>query len=296
MSQAATPPSSSDVAAPPARAINARLFVIGCARSGTTLLQSFLAAHPQVLSFPETAVFSRLFVAPLAGDASANMPAGRIAAARERASTFLDAVGRRELTELLAGPDASIAEFARSFVDVLDRLALDGGKQGWTEKTPKHLALVPEIRQLVPGARFILVLRDGRQNVASLYDAARRYPNVWWPAGLDDLDQAIQRWNQSARRARQLRGDADVLLVRYEKLISHTVAVLQEICAFAGLSFKRDMVERRAEVAREVVGPGEPWKAGVFETVQPAGNDKFDRLFTTLQKAYIEARLERIDF
>src|SRR5271167_4804558 len=40
--------------------IAGRLFVVGCPRSGTTLLQSLLAAHPSVHSFPETAVFGRL--------------------------------------------------------------------------------------------------------------------------------------------------------------------------------------------------------------------------------------------
>jgi hypothetical protein len=31
-----------------------RLFLVGCPRSGTTLLQSLLAAHPQIASFPES--------------------------------------------------------------------------------------------------------------------------------------------------------------------------------------------------------------------------------------------------
>ncbi|NJL55543.1 sulfotransferase [bacterium] len=30
------------------------LFLVGCPRSGTTLLQSMLASHPQIASFPET--------------------------------------------------------------------------------------------------------------------------------------------------------------------------------------------------------------------------------------------------
>ncbi|MGC1525664.1 MAG: sulfotransferase, partial [Phormidesmis sp.] len=34
-----------------------RLFLVGCARSGTTLLQSLLASHPGVASFPESNFF-----------------------------------------------------------------------------------------------------------------------------------------------------------------------------------------------------------------------------------------------
>ena len=34
-----------------------RAFLIGCPRSGTTLLQSLLFSHPDVISFPETFFF-----------------------------------------------------------------------------------------------------------------------------------------------------------------------------------------------------------------------------------------------
>ena len=37
--------------------IKDRIFIVGCPRSGTTLLQSLLAAHPQIHSFPETHFF-----------------------------------------------------------------------------------------------------------------------------------------------------------------------------------------------------------------------------------------------
>jgi len=259
-------------------------------------MQSFLAAHPQVLSFPETAVFARLLIGPQSSTPSASDAAARIEASYARATAFLDSVERRDLDRLLPRADASIVEFAHAFVAVLDRLTLDRGKISWVEKTPKHLALVSEIRNLVPGGRFINVLRDGRQNIASLYEAALKHPNVWWRAGRGDLDQALNRWNESVRHTRALRNVAEVLLIRYERLISDTETVLREICAFAGLHFKPEMIERRSEAARTVVTAAEPWKVGVLGTLRRAPDDKFGRLFSVEQKAYIEARLEQIDF
>ena len=37
-----------------------RIFIVGVARSGTTLLQSMLASHPEIHSFPETHFFVKL--------------------------------------------------------------------------------------------------------------------------------------------------------------------------------------------------------------------------------------------
>jgi hypothetical protein len=285
-----------DIGAPSPREVGSRLFVVGCPRSGTTLLQSFLAAHPAVLAFPETAVFARLLFVPSRVATATTDVAARIAAAHARARALLDAMERPDLGPLL-DPAVSIVEFGRSFVGVLDRLTLDQGKHSWAEKTPKHLAFVSEIRGLVPGARFLNILRDGRQNVASLYEAALKHPNVWWPAGSSgDLEQAIERWNSSVRHARALRGVPDVLLIRYERLVSDTEAVLREICTFAGLAFRSEMIERRTEAARAVVTAPEHWKADVLQGLRPAPDDKFDRLFNAEQKAYIDARLEQIDF
>ena len=41
--------------------IDRRIFVVGVPRSGTTLVQSLLAAHSQVTSFTESHFFSRYF-------------------------------------------------------------------------------------------------------------------------------------------------------------------------------------------------------------------------------------------
>src|SRR4051794_23668295 len=57
----------------PASAIQERCFLVGCIRSGTTLLQSLLAAHPQVTSFPES-MFYRIAVGQAAERARGVLP------------------------------------------------------------------------------------------------------------------------------------------------------------------------------------------------------------------------------
>jgi hypothetical protein len=305
MTTLAAPHSTSDRDTASATALG-RLFIIGCARSGTTLLQSFLAAHPAVLSFPETAVFGRLFYNEVARPGSSTYSIfldndqrhktlhRRTQLAYRRAVALLGMFGRRDLEMLLPIRSRSVAEFAAGFVQALDRLALDSGKSLWLEKTPENIRYVPEILNVVPGARFINILRDGRQNVAAMHDMSRKYADRWW-IRYRDIDEAIEQWNQCARLTRRLLEVPEVLLIRHERLRADPEPVLREVCRFAGLEFAPRMIERRVEGAQAVVTEREPWKADVFNQVR-AIDDRFNDVFDAAQRAYVEARLERIDF
>jgi hypothetical protein len=281
---------------PVARAITGRLFVVGCPRSGTTLLQSLLAAHPDALSFPETAVLGRLLSAQaLPGENRLGTVHRRTQLGYRHTMELLRALERRDLEKVLPLRSKSIGQFVDGFVGVLDRLTLDKGKSWWVEKPPENIRFVPEILELVPGAKFVCILRDGRQNVAALYDMACKYPDRWW-VRYRDLNLAIKLWNRSVRYTRLMLRIPKVFLIRYERLVTDTESVLQEMCRFMGLPFARQMIDCRAEAARSVISAREPWKADVLKPIRPVIEDKFDRLFDAAQKAYIEARLERIQF
>ncbi len=275
--------------------IAGRLFVVGCPRSGTTLLQSLLAAHPSVLSFPETAVFGRLLKTNVMPDGTCLTVDLRMQLGYLQAMALLEDLGRLDLQQILPIRSQSIAQFVDGLVGVFDRLTLDKGKSWWVEKTPENMLYVPEILELVPGARFVSVLRDGRQNVAALYEMACKYPDLWW-AKFRDLDWAIRVWNRAATHTRLLLGMPEVVVIRHERLLSDTEAVAREVCRFAGLPFSRRMLDCRAEAASNIITAHEPWKADVLGPIRPAVEDKFERLFDAKQQAYIEARLERVDF
>jgi hypothetical protein len=211
------------------------LFVVGCGRSGTTLVRAMLDAHPG-LAVPGESYFplwlarrrSRYeragrfdvdsYVADLAADpwfARWGIPADAVRARLEAAppSGFADAVR------------ATYACYASAT-----------GKPRAADKTPTFVLHVPALARLFPESRFLHVVRDGRDVALSLLAAD------WGPSRVGD---AALHWRQHVRaghRAGQALGDDRYLEVRYEDLVADPVAAAAAVCRFAELEFDDAML------------------------------------------------------
>ena len=95
-----------------------------------------------------------------------NLPAAR---ARETFDKFLDEVGCAEMKRILPRTAFLIPQYADAFVSVLDLLTQKQAKTCWIEKTPSHVQRINCIEKLVSAAKFVHIVRDGEDVVASLY-------------------------------------------------------------------------------------------------------------------------------
>jgi hypothetical protein len=240
--------------------VAARVFVVGCPRSGTTLFQSMLASHADVQSFPETHFFAHAFPRNRLRR-SLTLPAWNV---RAPLRDLVAELGREDLLPLAALAPWD-RHFARPFVRILDRITLEAKRTVWVEKTPLHLHYVAEITKHVPGAKFIHVVRDGVDVVASLYGATNRHPEQWARFSRFgtfrgySLDQCIDRWNGDLAITRRCCVQPEHHVVRYESLVLAPEAALRSACAFLGIEYDARM--RRGEaVYTQVVRPDEAWK------------------------------------
>lgn len=168
-----------------------RVFVVGCPRSGTTLIQAMLASHSAITSFPETKFF-------------------QFAHARRKRTLFscfyrqrnyrdalfktLRKLERDDLAGWVPPPSVDFHDSADAYRRILDRVASDRGVRIWLEKTPEHLHYLDLITETIPKVRFIHIVRDGKEVVTSLFRSIAQGPKVWqWPIG--NLDHYIKRWN-----------------------------------------------------------------------------------------------------
>jgi hypothetical protein len=131
-------------------------------------------------------------------------------------------------TNIFLGPEEDAAPgFA-----ALEAEALAAGKRILVEKTPRHVRRIDRIRKVVPGARFVMPIRDGRDVTASI---ARRRKDHAAAAG-------AKRWIADNRLVLAVRDDDDVLAYRHEDLVADAGPVLASICEFAGIPFDERML------------------------------------------------------
>lgn len=293
--------------------ILARVFLVGCPRSGTTLLQSLLSAHSAIHSLPETHFFQNLLsteehrLLSFAHGYARRRALQRWHACRRRAVTRCGWVeGSRIRRTWECFPEMGDAFEDRTvrgwrghrlsthvdrFVQALDQASLRLGKQVWLEKTPDHLFYAAQIQRHVPDARIIHIVRDGEEVVASLYRAAQRYPE-WRP--YLDIERAADRWNRALAESLAWCGRPRHLLVRYETLLADPARSLSRVLRFLECADEPGIWERYPGVARDLVRDDEPWKHCNFGAL----NDrrKFLDTFAPAQRQRIRSMLSRPDW
>jgi sulfotransferase family protein len=203
--------------------------IVGVPRSGTTLLRMMLDAHPGLAIPPETG-----FLPPLV-DIQASPDNTRAAVDLiTRFHTWPDfGFAADDLrAEVERCGDVTPADVARTFYAFY---AARFGKERWGDKTPTYGAALDRIEQILPEARFIHIIRDGR-------DVALSVRPLWFRPG-ETVEACAADW--AARiddtRARGSRV-AHYLEVRYEALVTQSTLVLQEICKFIDLRFEPQML------------------------------------------------------
>lgn len=190
------------------------IFVFGAPRSGTSLVQSVLAAHSRLFSIPgETGIFS-----------SQNI------------------FGRRHFGLSWEENQALFRE-CRDVVDFFDRgvrlIESRSGGRTFVEKTPQHVLRLPFLLRRFPRARFVHVVRDGRDCFVS----ARSH------AGIPQASSARRfagYWKRCVEAPLRVEPHPRLLRLRYEDFVRAAPAELERLMRF--LELERE--DRQLDPAR----------------------------------------------
>ncbi|MCB0193563.1 MAG: sulfotransferase [Anaerolineae bacterium] len=267
--------------------IRRRLFLVGCPRSGTTLLQSMLATHSAIASFPET----HLLVA--AGRTRQARWCTRLGLAspelKKQMHTFLSHINHADLHALVPQRLLWLSQYIKVMTGLLDAAAMQQSTAIWLEKTPGHLHYLAYLERYIPEVKFIHLVRNGAQVVASLYQVTRRHPQVW--GGHYHLNYCIARWNRDIEITRQYYRHPRHYVVDYQRLLSNPALELSNLCNFMGVDFEPEMLTNYPFVADSLILDHEFWKHAARKPLHKNDWGKFNDLFDKRQQDYIFSNL-----
>lgn len=206
------------------------IFVVGASRSGTTLLRLMLDAHPSLAIPPETHFLRDLLLCRDRETLSADTMCDMIIQTPRWLDYGLD---RDALLGTLRSCDQfSVGVGMRAFY----RLYAEAkSKPNWGDKTPEHGLILPHIAAVFPDAKFIHLVRDGRDAFLSL-------KSTWFGQGAE-ITQHAQSWSRYVQRIDQFGHDCkNFLRIRYEDLVQDPPAILGMLCTFLGLGYTNELL------------------------------------------------------
>jgi hypothetical protein len=225
---------------------NPFVFIVGCPRSGTTLVQRIVAAHPDVAICDETFWLPYFFKKRIGVTPEGLVTPELISRLLEYNKFYRMRIGRAELEAWIGSREPpSYAHFVQK---IFDRVGEAQGKPLVGDKTPDYARNLPALHALWPNAKVVHLIRDGRNvclsaltwkrkaaKLASLFSTWAEHPvataAAWW------------EWHVRLGRqgGRQLRPDR-YYEVRYESLVERPAEQTEKLCAFLGVPYAETML------------------------------------------------------
>jgi hypothetical protein len=263
------------------------IFVVGCPRSGTTMLQLMLHAHRRIAIPPETrflltAYWQRRDLGDL-----------RRADNRRRLARWIVDHPKTRFGDLGLDPEDVVRRITdgpgtlgSALGAVFRAYAERFGKPRWGDKRPAYVQNLDVILRLFPDAQIINVVRDGRACVASLKEMSWHKQDIYgtvaaWARAIDD-----------ARRAARRLDAAQFHQLRYEDLVADPRAELSAICAFLGEEYDPAMAEPSA-VADVAVPAFKTWHQRTRQPVTTQRVQSWQQRLTPAEIALCETALGR---
>jgi Sulfotransferase family len=221
-------------------------FFVGAGRSGTTLLRAMFDSHPEMAVPNET----RLIVRLARDRARYDTPDGFDIDEFWKDVVVLMNYKPWDLTaeEVREALAPGVSGYAGAIRSLYEFYARREGKRRYGNKTPGFVTDLPMLAELFPEAKFVHLIRDGRDVVLSHLDI-----DTWGPS---TLGEAAAQWARHVRKGMNdggALGPSRYMEVHYEALLENPEATLEGLCRWLELAYD-DAMLRYFERADRVAG------------------------------------------
>lgn len=250
------------------------IFIVGNPRSGTTLLRLMLTCHPNVAVPPEGKFIVDLYrkYRHFDGDEGERRAFARDVTDCPKMEYWN--VDVQALDRYLASINA--ATYADLVRGVYEWYAAENhpGKRRWGDKNNVYLRHIPLLGRLFPKARFVHIVRDGR-DVACSYRDLSEVDGPYAPDLPNGVIEAARHWRRNVTRIRrglETIGWDRAYELRYEDLVTDVTTTLQSLCAFLDEPYSDAMLAFAEENAASDLEPRafDAWKRRSRQALDPS--------------------------
>ncbi|MFX0201952.1 MAG: sulfotransferase, partial [Candidatus Hodarchaeota archaeon] len=224
-------------------------FIVGCGRSGTTVLRQFLSCSDDVFEIPfETAYFSDYY--HRYGDISNSKNLRRLSVdltlrfnykrSKVDMNVFLKSLSN--LSKL------TYEDYFELFANYSAKMNNKNNPPVIIEKTPRHAYYVKEIIDAFPKTKIIGIIRDPLATISSLMQTRAKRLNFLPISRRAKLLASVWDWTRYYQALRNLERDltpSHLTIVKYEDLILNTDKVVNTLNEFLGICIERNRFPKK---------------------------------------------------
>ncbi|MCF7487641.1 sulfotransferase [Vibrio sp. A2-1] len=249
------------------------VFIIGNPRSGTSMFRMMLNSHQNMIVPPECG-FAHWLSSKYSGlDNYNHIVYENFASDVFNSKKFETwSISKEDLLSVIRTNqpkdfESLVKSVYLSYIEAEADIKVVGDKNNY------YIDHLPEIKSLFPSARFIHLVRDGR-DVACSYKALDKLDNdsIYKPKLSANISDIAQEWNSNNSKILQsLQGD--MISIRYEDLIESPTVELKKVCKYLGVEFDGKMLEFHLnnDEPKELLA----WKKKTESEVDPSNKGKY---------------------
>jgi len=269
------------------------VFILSMGRSGTTLLQNILDAHPTIVSPPESFFMLHLYtkyknkkewsekdIAQFIDDLYTDRPFRLVwKIERMEVEAAFEAAGK--ITSFADACNAVRTSFHQAYKN--DQLEILG------DKKPSYTRFTKRIMRVHPNAKVIHMIRDPRGTANGHINTFKR----------SDVLAVGILWNYSNLRVKRLsvKYPDQYCLLKYEDLVNDPDKTIRELCTFLNIDFSDEMLAYRERVVERFEGYTEHFKdkhRSLLKPIDPSIAEKWKTSMTPHQIRQIEYTTHRV--